>query len=151
MLVRLGSQLDFLELNLDLFFLGFLLLLALLIFVFAVIHDPADRRYRGRGDLDQIQVLAFGKGQCLVKRKYAELLAVRTDDPDFPGADGLINVYSGFRYDSTSYLKRFTSCSINSISSASFIAGRLLPSRNLGVTVSVATSLSPMTNMYGVL
>jgi len=92
-------------------------------------------------------MLTFGERKRLLELKNSELLTVSVDNPDLPCTDGLINIYGGFRYGDTSYLKRFTSFSIKSTSSVTFMAGRLLPSRYLGVTVSVSTSLSPMTNI----
>lgn len=92
-------------------------------------------------------MLTFGERKGVLERHYAELITFSTDNSHLTCPDCLIDVNRGFRYGDTSYLKRFTSCSRKSISSSTFMAGRLLPSRYRGVTVCVSTSLSPMTNM----
>ena len=102
MLVGLGPELDFLQLDLDLFLLGFLQLLALLILEFAVIHDPADRRNGCRRNLDQVQLLAFRQRQVLREAEESQLFTFGTDYPDFFRPDGLIDVDRGFSYDATS-------------------------------------------------
>ena len=52
MLISLRTEFYLLHLNLYLLFLGFLQFLALLIFEFAVIHNPANRRHGSGRDFD---------------------------------------------------------------------------------------------------
>ena len=65
--------------------------LLLLVLILAEIHDPADRRVRGRRDLDEIETLGFGDGQGLRRGHDAQLLTGVVDDPDFPDANALVD------------------------------------------------------------
>jgi len=100
--VGLGSELHFLNLDVDLFLLGFLQFFTLLVFELAEVHDTTDRRDRRWRNLHQVQLLSFGQRQGLLNGEDAELLAVRPDDPDFAGSDGLIDVNGRFSYGATS-------------------------------------------------
>jgi hypothetical protein len=102
MVVGLGAELHFLDLDVDLFLLGFLQFFALLIFELAEVHDAADWRYGRWRDLHQVQLLSFGQRQGLLNGEDAELLAIRPNDPDFPGTYGLIDVNGRFSYGATS-------------------------------------------------
>lgn len=67
--------------------LGILFLLGLFVTVFAEIHEPADRRRGGGGDLDEVNPVLPREIDRVVQRDDAELFAVNSDDPDFAGAD----------------------------------------------------------------
>ena len=67
--------------------LGILFLLGHFVTVFAEIHEPADRRRGGGGDLDEVNPALSRKIDRVVQRDDAELFAVNCDDPDFAGAD----------------------------------------------------------------
>src|ERR1017187_8522636 len=67
--------------------LGILLLLGLFVTVFAEIHEPADRRRGGGGDLDEVNPVLPGQVERVGQRDNAELFAVNCYDPDFAGAD----------------------------------------------------------------
>ena len=64
-----------------LFFLRSLALLGLLELVFTVVHYPANRRIRIRGDLYQIHPLFLRQCQCLWYRHDACLVAFRVNYP----------------------------------------------------------------------
>jgi hypothetical protein len=83
---------DFLHMNYGLVLFGFLAALILLVFVFPVIHDPADRRRSSRRDLNQIQALFFGEPDGLLDGQYPDLLSVGIDDPHFRCSDLPVNV-----------------------------------------------------------
>jgi hypothetical protein len=102
MFIGLRSDLNFLELYLDLFFPGFLLPLALLIFVFAVIHNPANGRVRRGGYFNKVQMLAFSNGEGLLQRKNTQLFAVGSYYPNFLSFDSLVDINCRFSYGATS-------------------------------------------------
>ena len=68
-LVSAGPEFHFLDHNLLLLQLGFVLAFALTVFELAKIHDAADGRYRRRRNFHQIQFGFFGQ---LVGRRYAD-------------------------------------------------------------------------------
>src|SRR5262245_13072998 len=90
-LVHLGTELDFLDLD-DLLmpscFAGPLLLLVLIL---AEIHDAADRRACRRRDLDEVEALLLRDGQRLGRRHDAELLPGVVDDANFSYPDSLVH------------------------------------------------------------
>jgi hypothetical protein len=102
MIIGFRTEFNLLDHNLHLLLAGFLEFFALLVFEFAVIHDPANRRHCGRRHLDEIELLAFRESQSFLQRQDTELFAVRADDPELFRSDGLIDVYRGFSYDATS-------------------------------------------------
>src|SRR5690606_15629169 len=65
--------------------------LLFLVLVLPVVHDPADRRDRRRGDLDQVESLLTGDRQRLRWRHDAQLLSGVVDDPDLAYADALVD------------------------------------------------------------
>ncbi len=71
--------------------LGILFLLGLFVTVFAEIHEPADWRRGGGGDLDEVNPVLPGQVERVGQRDDAELFAVNSDDPDFAGADFAID------------------------------------------------------------
>jgi len=83
---------DFLYMNNGLVFLRFLAPLVLLVFIFPVIHDPADRRRSSRGDLHQIQTLFLGEPDGLFDGQNPDLFSVGIDDPHFRRPDLSVDV-----------------------------------------------------------
>lgn len=63
----------------------------LLVFVFPVIDDLADRRIHLAGDLDEIEAERLGFGEGIAGTHDSELLAVTGDDADFRGADAVVD------------------------------------------------------------
>lgn len=102
MVVGLGAEFHFLDLDMHLLLLGFLKFFTLLVFELAEVHDPADRRHRSRRHLYQVKLLGFRKRQCLLNGQDAELLAVSPYYPDFSGPYGLIDVNGRLSYGATS-------------------------------------------------
>jgi hypothetical protein len=82
-----GPELHFLDLDLPLFELGFVLLLGFGIFVLAVVHQTAHRRFRGRCDLDQIHPCLFGHLVGRSQTHYADLFALDSDQANFGRVD----------------------------------------------------------------
>jgi len=102
MFVGFGTQLNFFNLDMNLFFSGFLLFFALLILELAVVHYAAYRRF-GRGrHLNQIQLLLLREFKRLGYGKNAKLFAVGTNNPDLGCMNALIDVYGRFCYGCTS-------------------------------------------------
>lgn len=92
-LVGARPELYFLDGNKSLFGLCFLLFLLLLVLELAEVDYSADRRLSLRGDLDEVQALAARDFDRLLRRHYAELIAVVIDDADFTNADALIDAH----------------------------------------------------------
>src|SRR6266498_1824144 len=67
-LVRTGPELHFLDLDLLELELRLVLLLRLPVLELAEVHDPANRRLRHRGDLDQIELRGFRTYQSDLRR-----------------------------------------------------------------------------------
>src|SRR5687768_10532964 len=80
-------ELDFLDLDLLQLELGFMLLLALPVLELAVIHDPADRGFGHRGDLDQVEFGRLGFRQRLRERNDAKLLTFHTYESNLRRVD----------------------------------------------------------------
>ena len=72
-------------------FFGFARPLLLLVLILPEVHDPADRRHRGRRDLDEVETLLLGYRQGLRRRHDAELLPGVVDDADFADADAFVH------------------------------------------------------------
>ena len=89
-----GSNLDFLDLEGTLLFLGLLLLFGLFVFVSTIVHDFADRRIRIRRYLYQIKTKVAGNGEGFVGRNNAHLSSFRVDDSDFFCSDVLVDIGS---------------------------------------------------------
>ena len=86
-LVSLGPDLDFLDLDLTLFFTGRLLLLLLLILVLAVIHDTADRRFGSWRNLNQIQPFILRSFKSVIGVENTKLSTFFVDNPNFSHSD----------------------------------------------------------------
>ena len=91
MLVDLGPELDFLDLDDVLVPLRFARALLLLVLILPVIHDPADGRHRRGGDLHEVEPLLPGDGQGLRRGHDAQLLAGVINDADFTNADAFVD------------------------------------------------------------
>ena len=91
MLLRLGSEADFLDLDDRLALPGYLNLLALLVAELAVIHDPAHRRLTVRRDLDKVQTSLLGLAHRLFLRDNPDLVVCLIDQPNLVGSDPPVN------------------------------------------------------------
>lgn len=88
-LARLGPQPNFLGLGVVRMTFG--LLLVLLVFEFAEVHDPANRRLFERCHLDQIKSIFASNIQGFFCWNYAQLFAVRIDDSHWSDADLIVD------------------------------------------------------------
>ncbi len=155
---RLRSYANFFQLDCALTLFRSVRLLTLLIQVFSVIHDPANRRRGIRSHLNQIEILFFRLRQSISKGYYPQLLPIRTDHPHFVNSDLTVDSRM-FSYVSPpeflqknnlithfySYLSHFSFTM--ETKSWTLTEPRLLPSRCLGEIVPDSTSLSPITSM----
>ena len=82
-LVSTRPELDLFDDDLFLLELGLVPLLALAVFELAVIHDAANRRHRRRRNLNQIKFSRLRLRNCRSNGDDTNLLAVRSDQPDF--------------------------------------------------------------------
>ncbi len=86
------TELHLLHLAAFLMLVGFLLVLLLDVFEFAVVDDLAHRRIGLRSHLDKVQATLTGNAQCLMRGQNAELmLAILLDDADFWRTDALVD------------------------------------------------------------
>ena len=90
-LVDLGPELDFFDVDDLLVLLRFARPLLFLVLILAEIHDPADGRHGGGRNLHQVQPLLLRDGEGLRRRHDAQLLPVIVDDPNFPYADAFVD------------------------------------------------------------
>jgi hypothetical protein len=65
-----------------------------LVLILPEVHDPADGRHGGRGDLDEIQSLLTGDRERLRWRHDPELLSGLVDDPDLANPDAFVGPYA---------------------------------------------------------
>jgi len=87
MIFNVGLDPDLFYLKMFLVFLGFALPLLLLIFIFAEVHDAADRRLDLWGNLNKIKLIFSREVKACFQRDDAQLLAVRADNPKFRNTD----------------------------------------------------------------
>jgi len=87
----LWSELDLLDLNLELMLPGLLGALLLLVAVFRVVHDPRDRRICTGRDLDEVEALAERELERFLRREDPDLLALVVDQADTLRADLLVD------------------------------------------------------------
>src|SRR5215470_3723031 len=97
-LIYVHTELHFLEHNLLLVLLGRALFLFLLVKIFAVIHDPADRRHSIRGYFYQVKVDFAGFPERFVRWKDSKLVPIRVNYAYFTRADALIHANKTFIY-----------------------------------------------------
>lgn len=81
MLVGLGADLDFLDLDRGRALSGFLLLLLGFVLELSEIHDATNRGLRVGSDLDEVQTLFLSDGQGFARGQNAKLRAVLGDHP----------------------------------------------------------------------
>jgi len=91
MLVGLGAQADFLDLDLGLGFAGFAFLLGAFVDELAKVHHPADRRNRPCRDFHQIQFRFPGDLERPFNGHDPQILPGWTDQAHFRYPDGFIN------------------------------------------------------------
>jgi hypothetical protein len=103
MLVGFGSHLDFLEFDPNLLLLRLRRSLGLLILEFAEVHDPANRGFRSRRDLDQIKPLLCGSSEGVGNAQDTKLSTFIVDDPDFTRPDIFVDVRLLLSYGSASF------------------------------------------------
>src|ERR1700722_7698642 len=94
--VHIDAELDLFYGNRFLVFLSFALFLFLLIEIFPVVHDAADRRLRRGRNLNQVQVLAFGQFKRSEGRHYADLFTFVSDHANFARPDAVIGSDKAF-------------------------------------------------------
>src|SRR5688500_2281959 len=87
----LRAQLDLLDVNLRLVLPRRLGLLLLLVPVLAVVHHLAYRRIGARRDLDQVEILAVGVLERLVRSLDPDLRAVGVDEANLGASDPLVD------------------------------------------------------------
>jgi len=87
----LWSELDLLDLNLELMLPGLLGALLLLVAVLRVVHDPRDRRICAGRDLHEIEALAERELERFLRREDPDLLALVVDQADTLRADLLVD------------------------------------------------------------
>src|SRR6266545_673860 len=88
--VDFRPELDLLDLDHALVFLGLAGALLFLVLVLAEVHDPADRRHRSRRNLDQVEPLLLRDGQRGGWRHDPELLPGLVDHADFSNTNALV-------------------------------------------------------------
>ena len=109
-LVDLRPELDLFDVDDLLVLLRLARPLLLLVLILPEIHDPADGRHGGGGDLHQVQPLLLGDDEGLRRRHDAELLPVIVDDPNFPDADAFVDANTVVTPRSRSIESDKTSC-----------------------------------------
>lgn len=113
MVIRLGANLDFLDLHNCLPFSGFLLFLLLLVFELPEIHDTANGRISSRSDFHEIHPGLMGGSNGIVAGHNPQLFPFSTDHPHFTGTDQFIaaNPVLGY-FTPRSYIRRSYSASL---------------------------------------
>src|ERR1035437_7078799 len=89
--VDLGTQLDLAQLPVALLLPRLFVFFRLLVLEPTVVADPADRRDRRRGDLDEVEPLGPGHVEGFLGRYDAQLLACVVDDTDLADSDLLVD------------------------------------------------------------
>jgi hypothetical protein len=90
-LIHSHGEFHFLDHDDFLLFPGRAIALVLLVEKLAVILNAADRRLRGRRDLNQIQATLAGYFESFKGRQNSELFTVFVDDADFTRANSVVN------------------------------------------------------------
>ena len=101
-LVGAGPKLYFLNGNESLFGLGLFLFFLLLVLELTEVNYAANRWLSLRRNFDQIKSLPASDLDRLLRRHYAELIAVIIDDADFTNANALIDSNRGYSIPSVS-------------------------------------------------
>ena len=84
-------ELDLLDVDRNLVLARKLGLLLLLVAVFAVVHDPRDRRIGLRRDLDEVEILPVRVVERFLDRLHPELAALLVDETDLRDTDVLVD------------------------------------------------------------
>jgi hypothetical protein len=90
MVVRLGTELDFLDLDYGLIFFRLLLALFLLILELTVVPDLANGRIGSGSNLDKVKALFLGNPQSLTGIEDAQLLTVVVNNPYLRNSDPFV-------------------------------------------------------------
>lgn len=90
MIVRLGTELDFLDLNYGLVLFRLLLALFLLILELAVIHDLANGRIGIGSDLDKVKTFFLGNTKSFASVQNAQLFTVVVNNPYLRNSDPFV-------------------------------------------------------------
>jgi len=98
-LVSFGTQFYFLNFNPDLLLFCIGSTLALLVLVLAVIHDPANRGFRGWRNFDQVEARLRRGLQGGIQVHDTQLVAFIVDDADLAGSDSLVDISCVLAYD----------------------------------------------------
>lgn len=80
--IGFGSDLNFLDLDLSGLLLRLMKLFLHFIFEFAIVHDPADGRFRLGSDFDEVQTLLVGNFLGFERLDDSQLLAIGSDKPN---------------------------------------------------------------------
>jgi len=89
--VDLGTKLHLLDDHVRLVATRLASLLGVLVLELAVVHELADRRSRGRCDLDQVEVGLLRESQGVVDADDADGLAVRAHETDLGNPDPVVD------------------------------------------------------------
>ena len=92
-LIRVGSKLHFLYGDVLLMLFRFVKFLVQLVKVFAVVHDPANRRLCSGRYLNQVQATLLSDLYRLLWRHDSELLVLIVNDSDLSRPDALVHPY----------------------------------------------------------
>src|SRR5215469_8956332 len=90
MVVHVDAELHFLDRDRLLVLFGLALFLLLLIEIFPIVHDAANRRLRCGGNLYKVEVTFAGHLERFVRRQDADLLAFIVDHADFARPNTLV-------------------------------------------------------------
>src|SRR5918992_1292290 len=91
--IDLRPELDLLDLDPSLPFPRFLLSDCPLVLELAVVHDPADRRIRLRGYLDQVQILLLRTPESVLSGHDPDLRPIRSHEADLGGTYTFVDAW----------------------------------------------------------
>ena len=97
-LIHVDTELYFFQDNLFLVLFRRPFLFFLLVEELAIVHDAANRRNRGGGDLYQVQTLLTGLSGRILRRHDAKLFTIRADHAYLACANALIHLNKAFIY-----------------------------------------------------
>ena len=90
-LVRVGPEFYFLDRDVLLVLLRFVLLLVELIKILAVIHDSANRRVRSGRNFDKVQTSLFRYLDCSLGGQDSELFVLIVNDANLASPDSVVD------------------------------------------------------------
>jgi hypothetical protein len=91
-----GAHLDLLDLDDLLLLAGFVGLFLLLVFVFAIVHQFANRRHLVGRYLDDIEAFFLAQGERLIQTDIAVFVAVVSDQENRLGGDVFVDAWAAF-------------------------------------------------------